>query len=320
MPAIAGENSFDHDNRLATLCSLWALKAEGTGEIRFLDTAIGLRRVHSIDALRGGWPNLQGLISLLGRRYEWTLELADLDQLVAMARLAFLPEVGQHLDYTVPLEYMAVISALPYRRDGKKLFDLDTAICLHTVALLEIKRDCGNNLQRRRGLLEEIGKLLDDRWKLKGEVRDGYGADEADVERAQIESILGFLGDGTKPLTEYGPIGVCSSYTSRVTAEDRTISGFRMVFRRTLKDWEDREESDVWSSSVPDVGSRSDADSLHSGNDDEPVAAGINRQEHTSQEGNSTADAPEGINEEGRASEQGSASEGDNKGEGSAKQ
>ncbi|KAE9379582.1 hypothetical protein N431DRAFT_460834 [Stipitochalara longipes BDJ] len=69
-PAIAGENSIDHDNRLSTLCSLYALKAEATGEISFLDEAIALRNKHSIDALRGGWSNLQGLIALLGRRYE----------------------------------------------------------------------------------------------------------------------------------------------------------------------------------------------------------------------------------------------------------
>jgi hypothetical protein len=245
------------------------LKAEATGDIIFLDRAIHLRRAHSIDALRGGWPNLQGLVALLGRRYEWTMEPADLDNLVQMSRLAFKPEVGQYLDYTVPLEYFACISSLPYRREGKKLFDLDTAICLHTVALLEIKRDWPLDLQRRRGLLQEVGSLLDDRRKLKGEVRDGYAADEADVERAQIESILSHLGDGTRPLAQCGPIGVCASYTSRITGEDRTISGFRMIFRRTLKEGEEREESDVWSSSAPDF-SDSEAGSVYSG-DERPV-------------------------------------------------
>jgi len=270
-PAIAGENSIDHDSRLSTLCSLEALRAEFTGQIIYLDKAIALRKGHSIDALRGGWSNLQGLIGLLGRRYEWTMEQADLDHLVAMSRLAFLPNVRLHPDYTVPLEYMAGISDSPYRREGKKLFDLDTAICLHTVALLHIKRDCGINLQRRRGLLYEVGSLLDDRWKLKREVRDGYGADEADMERAQIEAILPFLGDGTRPLHECGPIGCYASYTSRVTGRDRGISGFRMVFRRTLKEGEEREESDVWSSSVPEMSSQSDADSVHSGRVDETV-------------------------------------------------
>jgi hypothetical protein len=146
---------------------------------------------------------------------------------------------------------MACIASLPYRREGKKLFDLDTAICLHTIALLEIKRDWPINLQRRRNLLQEVGSLLDDRWKLKGEVRDGYAADEADMERAQIEAILPLLGDGTRPLAQCGPIGVCGSYKSRVTGEDRTVPGFRMVFRRTLREGEEWEESDAWSSSVP---------------------------------------------------------------------
>jgi hypothetical protein len=266
MPAIAGESSFDHETRLPELCSLLALKSEVTRDFTFIDMAIGFCRGHSIDVHRGGWTNLQGLIALLGRRYEWTMEPMDLDNLVQMTRLVFLPEVGQHPDYTVPLEYMACISSLPYHREGKKLFDLDTAICLHTIALLEIKRDWPINLKRRRDLLEEVSSLLDDRWKLKGEVRDGYAADEADIERAQIESILPLLGDGTRPLAQCGPIGVCASYRSRVTGEDRTISGFRMVFRRTLKEGEEREESDAWSSSVPEA-SNSDADSIHSGDE-----------------------------------------------------
>jgi ferredoxin len=206
------------------------------------------------------------LIALLGRKYEWTMEPADLDNLVQMSRLAFQPEVGQHPGYTVPLEYIACISSLPYHREGKKFVDLDTAICLHTVALLEIKRDWPLNLQRRRALLKEVGSLLDDRWKLKGEVRDGYGADEADVERAQIESILPLLGDGTRPLAQCGVIGTCATYTSRVTGEHRMVSGFRKIFRRTLKEGEEREESDVWSSSLPDV-SDSEARSVHSGDE-----------------------------------------------------
>jgi hypothetical protein len=163
VPAISAENSFDHDNRLSELCSLNALKAEATGDISFLDRAISFRRAHSIDVLRGGWSNLQGLIALLGRKYEWTMELADLDNLVQMSRLAFQPEVGQHPDYTVPLEYIACISSLPHHREGKKFFDLDTATCLHTITLLEIKRDWPLNLQRRRALLKEVGSLLDDR-------------------------------------------------------------------------------------------------------------------------------------------------------------
>lgn len=129
---------------------------------------------------------------------------------------------------------------------------------------MEIKRDCGLNLQKRRNLLEEVGKLLDDRWKLKGEMRDGYAADEADVERAQIESILGFLGDGTKPLYQCAPFGVCCTHTSRVTDEGRMVSGFRMVFRRTLKEGEEREESDVDSSSVPVRSDDSKAGSISS--------------------------------------------------------
>ncbi|PMD20439.1 hypothetical protein NA56DRAFT_723110 [Hyaloscypha hepaticicola] len=145
---------------------------------------------------------------------------------------------------------MACIASLPYRREGKKLFDLDTAIYLHTTALLEIKRDWPINLKRRRNLLQEVGSLLDDRWRSK-EVRDGYAADEADLERAQIEATLPLLGDGTRPLAQCGPIGVCGSYKSRVTGEDRTFSGFRMVFRRTLREGEEWEESDAWSSSVP---------------------------------------------------------------------
>jgi hypothetical protein len=49
IPAISGENSFDYDNRLSELCSLNALKAEATGDISFLDRAIGFRRAHSLD-------------------------------------------------------------------------------------------------------------------------------------------------------------------------------------------------------------------------------------------------------------------------------
>jgi hypothetical protein len=44
------------------------------------------------------------------------------------------------------------------------------------------------------------------------------------------------------------------------------VSRFRMIFRRTLKEGEEREESDVWSSSVPDV-SDSEAGSIHSGDE-----------------------------------------------------
>lgn len=137
---------------------------------------------------------------------------------------------------------------------------------MHTIALLEIKRDWPINLKRRRNLLQEVGILLDDRWRLKGEVRDGYAVDEADMERAQIEAILPLLGDGTRPLAQCGPIGVRASYKSRVTGEDRTISGFRMVFRRTLREGEEWEESDTWSSSVPEV-SNSDTDSIQSRNE-----------------------------------------------------
>lgn len=82
------------------------------------------------------------------------------------------------------MEYIATIASLPYRREGKKIFDLDTAICLYTIALLEIERDTLTNLERRRTLLKEVGRLLDNRWKLKGEENNGYAADEADIERA----------------------------------------------------------------------------------------------------------------------------------------
>lgn len=266
-PSLPGENYHYHDSRMYELCSTFALKAEATRDIKFLDHAIGLRRSHSIDVHRGGWSNLQGLIAVLGRRCEWTFEPTDLDNLVAMSRLAFQPEVGQHPDYTVPLSYIATIASLPYQREGKKLFDLDTAICLHTIALLEIERDNLENLQRRRQLLEEVGRLLDDRWKLKGEENDGYAADEADVERGQIESIIPLLGDGTKPMVECGPFGVSTTYTSRVTGESRGVSGFRMIFRRSLEEGEEREESDVWSSSVPEQSSDSEADSVHSGDE-----------------------------------------------------
>jgi hypothetical protein len=208
------------------------------------------------------------------------MEQADLDNLIAMSRSAFQPEIGQHTDYTVPLEYIATVASLPYRREGKKVFDLDTAICLHTIALLEIKRDIGLNLHRRRTLLEEIGSLLDDRWKLKGEERDGYAADSAGIERAQIESILPWLGDGTIPLNQLCPFGVASSYWSRVTDRSISLSGFRAVFRRTLKEGEEWEESDGWSSSEPAISSRSDTDSIPSreasphatGSMDEPEA------------------------------------------------
>jgi hypothetical protein len=70
-----------------------------------------------------------------------------------MSRLVFLPEIRQHPDYTVPLEYIAFIASLLYRRKVKKLFNLNTVISLYIVALLEIKKDYGINLQRRRGLL-----------------------------------------------------------------------------------------------------------------------------------------------------------------------
>ena len=89
MPAIAGESSFDHENRLPELCSLLALKSGATRDFTFIDMAIGLCRGHSIDVLRGGWTNLQGLIALLGRRYEWTMDSTDLDNLVQMTRLVF---------------------------------------------------------------------------------------------------------------------------------------------------------------------------------------------------------------------------------------
>jgi hypothetical protein len=65
-PAIPGENSIDHDIRLSELCSFNAVKAEAMGDIHFLDRAIERRKRHSIDVLTGGWPNLQGLIALLG--------------------------------------------------------------------------------------------------------------------------------------------------------------------------------------------------------------------------------------------------------------
>lgn len=88
IPAIAGESSFDHENRLPELCSL-AFKSGATRDFTFIDMAIGFCRGHSIDVLRGGWTNLQGLIALLGRRYEWTMDSTDLDNLVQMTRLVF---------------------------------------------------------------------------------------------------------------------------------------------------------------------------------------------------------------------------------------
>ena len=199
--------------------------------------------------------------------FQWTLEPLDLEHLVEMSRRAFQANIAESPDYTVPLEYIATVASLPYQREGKKLFDLDTAICLHTIALLEIKRDSFLNLQRRRKLLQEVGSLLDDRWKLKGEERDGYAADEADLERGQIESILPLLGDGSVPLEQCGPFGVCTTYTSHVTGETRMVSRFRIVFRRSLKEGEEWEESDVWSSSVPEASSDEGDGEVHSGND-----------------------------------------------------
>lgn len=104
---------------------------------------------------------------------------------------------------------------------------------------------------------------------MNGDEADGYAADEADLERGQIESILPLLGDGSVPLEQCGPFGICTTYTSRVTGETRMVSGFRIVFRRALKLKEGEEwgESDVWSSSVPEASTDEGDGGVHSGDD-----------------------------------------------------
>jgi hypothetical protein len=80
--SITGEVPKDHETRLSELWSINALRTEATDDIRFLDGVIDLRRRHSLDVIRGRWNNHRGLVALLGRRYEWTMEKADLDILI----------------------------------------------------------------------------------------------------------------------------------------------------------------------------------------------------------------------------------------------
>jgi hypothetical protein len=204
-------------------CSLCVLKAKATNDVRLLDDAIQLRMRHLIEVEEGGLLNLARLIGLLARKYEKTKENRDLDKLVEMSRGICNPD-SPKLDNSLVLETSATLASELYHRNDSQLFDLDTAICLHNIALQEIERDSPEKLRRRNNLLVELVTLLDDRWHISKDPKDGYAADDAERENAHINVMLGCIEQGMA-FERLRYLVYYLKYKNRVTGEEKTTYG-----------------------------------------------------------------------------------------------
>lgn len=105
-------------------------------------------------------------------------------------------EILQHTKFLQRAERLSRALKVKFEDPEVGPSDLSTSITLYYAALNSIEPDTAENLERRQPLLIELAFLLDQRWKMTHDPKDGEEADEIELMQSQNYSIIPYFGKG----------------------------------------------------------------------------------------------------------------------------